>query len=132
MSWAGVCGLESSSESPHLERDVRDLDRPRRPVVSSTASCVVVEQLLHQVDVSSTYRKTLQHLRGKPHFGTYLRRCDGTHRAREALPPRLRGPPEPRGTARAPPGGAGCGRRAHGSVPGRFGAVLSSSGSKSS
>ena len=41
-------------------------------------------------------------------------------------------PPEPRGTARAPPGGAGCGRRAHGSVPGRFGAVLCSSGSKSS
>ena len=63
-------------------------------------------------------------MRGKPHFGTYLRRCGGTHRAREALPPRLRGPPEPRGTARAPPGGAGCGRRAHGSVPGRFGAVL--------
>ena len=60
MSWAGVWTLESSSESPHLERDVRDLDRPRRPVVSSTASCVVVEQLLHQVDVSSTYRKTLQ------------------------------------------------------------------------
>ena len=59
-----------------------------------------------------------------------MRRCDGTHRAREALSPCLRGPPDPRGTARAPPGGAGCGRRAHGSVPGRFGAVLSSYGYK--